>query len=107
MSVSPCMSCTRVRNPRQCENKECKVWQDWFIGNWNQLRRQPRLAMEQVKTRPMGVNIGGTYYAQPHRVRRYLDEDPCKGCLCPRDLCVVPCKRKRQWNQVREDVFIN
>jgi hypothetical protein len=107
MSVSPCMRCTRVAAPRECDNKDCKVWQEWFVGRWDQMRRQPRLAMEQVDTQPMGVNIGGTYYAQPHRVRGYLQKDPCVGCLCPRDLCVLPCKLKRQWVRTREDAFLS
>lgn len=107
MSISPCMHCTRVKDPRECENKDCKVWRDWFIGRWDDLRRQPRLSMERLRTQPVGVNIGGTYYAAPHRVKRYLEEDPCEGCLCPRDLCALPCKLKRQWLQTRQDAFIS
>lgn len=106
MAMSPCMCCTRVGNPEQCENKECAVWRKWFTGRWDEMRLQTRLSMERVQTRPEGVNIGGTYYAPPHRVKRYLDSDPCEGCLCPRDLCVLPCKQKRQWLQARENTMI-
>lgn len=106
MRVSPCMSCTRVDDPRACDNKDCKVWQSWFTGRWDDLRHQVRVSMEAVETKPMGVNIGGTYYAAPHRVRRYLEQDPCEGCLCPKDLCRLPCKIKRQWLAAREDSFI-
>ena len=101
MNISPCMSCTRVHNPAGCENKECKVWKSWFVESWDRMRVQPRLSMEQVPTTPLGVNIGGTYYALPHRVKGYLQKDPCDGCLCPRDLCVLPCKIKRQWLRTR------
>lgn len=106
MRVSPCLCCTRVADPRGCDNKDCRVWRAWFVDRWDSLRRQPRLSMESVPTRPVGVSIGGVRYAAPHQVSRYLEKDPCDGCLCPRDLCVLPCKIKRQWLQTREDVFL-
>lgn len=106
MNVSPCLNCTRVADPRGCDNKDCRVWQKWFIGRWDELRLQPRRSMEQLQTRPGGVCIGGTYYAPPHRVERYLRDDPCAKCLCPRDVCTLPCKLKRTWLQAREDTFI-
>ena len=106
MRVSPCMTCTRVKDPRGCDDKDCKAWQEWFTGRWDDLRHQVRVSMETVEEQPVGVNIGGTYYAAPHRVRRYLEQDPCTGCLCPRDLCRLPCKIKRRWLAAREDSFI-
>ena len=106
MNVSPCLTCTRVADPRQCEDKRCKVWQQWFIGRWDGLRSRVRLDMEQVKPEPEGVCIGGRHYAPPHRVQGYLEKDPCQDCLCPRDLCLVPCRIKRAWLQAREDVFL-
>lgn len=33
----PCDTCTRVKDPRNCENKECKeckVWRMWFLKAW-------------------------------------------------------------------------
>ena len=106
MGMSPCMRCERVADPAQCENKDCQVWRKWFTGQWDEMRLQTRLSMERLETRPEGVNIGGTYYAPPHRVKRYLENDPCEGCLCPRELCVLPCKLKRQWKQAREGVML-
>lgn len=106
MNVSPCLSCTRVAQPRECENKNCKAWRSWFVGRWDALRIQPRLSMEKVKTEPEGVCIGGETYALPHRVKGYLESDPCEKCLCPRDLCTVPCKIKRNWKHAREDVLL-
>ena len=106
MSISPCMRCTRVAQPRQCENKDCKAWQSWFIGKWNAMRLQPRLDIEHQPRQPEGVCIGGVVYALPHRVEDYLGKDPCQGCLCPRDLCVLPCRVKRDWLKAKEDVMM-
>lgn len=106
MKVSPCMSCTRVRDPRACENKRCRAWRVWFVKKWNVMRLQPRLAMEKRAMVPEGVCIGGQCYAQPHRVRQYLATDPCGTCLCPRDLCAQPCRVKRSWEQARKDVLV-
>ena len=106
MSVSPCMRCTRVANPRDCDNKDCKVWRSWFVEKWDALRTQPRLEIERKTKEMEGVVIGGVRYAMPHRVRSYLEKDPCVGCVCPRDLCVLPCRVKRDWVKAREDVLM-
>ena len=106
MSVSPCMRCTRVANPRDCDNKDCKVWRSWFVEKWDALRAQPRLEIERKEKVMEGVVIGGVRYAMPHRVKDYLRKDPCDGCVCPRDLCVLPCRVKRDWLQARQDVLI-
>ena len=103
--TSPCARCTRVTDPRQCENKECRLWQKWFIEKWNTMRVTPRLDAERRPREVEGVCIGGKYYALPHRVNSYLQTDPCQGCLCPRDLCVIPCRVKRDWLTAREDVL--
>lgn len=106
MSISPCMHCAKVPEPRQCENKECKLWRQWFVEKWNAMRAVPRLEQEKLPRQPEGVCIGGNFYAPPHRVNSYLQKDPCKGCLCPRDLCVIPCRVKRDWEQARQDVLM-
>lgn len=31
---SPCLTCTRVKNPGSCENKTCRVWSEWFLTRW-------------------------------------------------------------------------
>ena len=31
---SPCVGCTRVACPENCENKLCKDWKAWFLGRW-------------------------------------------------------------------------
>ena len=102
---NPCNCCTRVEFPRLCENKECTLWRRWFIQKWNAMREAPRLDIEKRPRQAEGVCIGGSYYALPHRVNSYLAKDPCEDCLCPRDLCVVPCRIKRDWKAAKEDVL--
>ncbi len=105
--ISPCLKCTRVANPRDCEDKDCKVWREWFTKQWDDMRVQTRLAREHLPMEKEGVNIGGVTYALPHRVHSYLDNDPCQTCLCPKDLCRLPCRAKRGWTKAREDVFLS
>lgn len=31
---SPCEGCMRVANPDACENKNCKLWKNWFLRRW-------------------------------------------------------------------------
>lgn len=35
---SPCLTCTIVKDPVNCENKSCQMWREWFIQRWNELR---------------------------------------------------------------------
>lgn len=102
---SPCARCTKVSDPRSCDNKDCRQWRKWFLEKWDAMRVAPRLQMEKTPKQLEGVCIGGKYYALPHRVDHYLHTDPCDGCLCPKDLCVLPCRVKRDWQAAREDVF--
>lgn len=101
----PCNRCVKVPDPHQCENKDCRQWRQWFIDKWDTLRVKPRLEIETRPRESEGVCIGGRYYALPHRVDNYLRNDPCEKCLCPRDLCVLPCRIKRDWLAARQDVF--
>ena len=106
MNASPCLSCTRVKDPRLCENKECRVWRRWFVEKWDALRRAPRVQIEQLPKVMEGEVIGGQQYALPHRVRAYLDTDPCEKCVCPKDLCKPQCRINRDWLKAREDVLV-
>ena len=36
---SPCPECIRVKEPAECDNKNCKLWQRWFLAQWEQTRR--------------------------------------------------------------------
>lgn len=49
MMESPCLTCTRVKDPKNCENKSCKDWQAWYIGRWEAMRANLRTAMAQQK----------------------------------------------------------
>ena len=100
--IKPCIRCNRVADPMNCENKNCLPWRQWFLTSWDRLRREPRLSREHYPKQPEGMVIGGQHYALPHRVENYLDRDPCSGCLCPRDLCTIPCRIKRDWQRARE-----
>ena len=76
----PCMDCDRVENPEGCEIKECMLWRRWFIHEWDRMRQRyktvrPSAPQEQ---KPSG-------------------NDPCEGCVCPREMCLVPCRLKRDW----------
>lgn len=102
MGISPCLRCTRVPDPESCGDKNCQLWQKWYIDRWNRLRLQARQAMEGVTPEPVGVRLGGRRYAAPHETQAYLGADPCDACLCPRDLCVTPCRIRRDWEQARE-----
>ena len=106
MNISPCMRCERVSDPRQCEDKNCAQWRKWFVEKWDAMRVQPRLAQERRPREMEGTVIGGVRYALPHRVQDYLGKDPCEGCLCPRDLCVLPCRVKRDWLRAKEDTML-
>ena len=103
--ASPCIRCTRVRDPKACENKQCKDWQRWFLDRWALIHNYPREQMETAELQHVGVPLGGRHYAAPHQVRKYLAEDPCDACPCPRDLCNVPCRVRRAWEKAREEVF--
>ena len=106
MKTSPCLRCIRVAHPEECENKTCIRWQRWYIERWEAMRFAVRKAMEGVTLVPAGVCIGGNHYSQPHRVREYLQHDPCTGCNCPRDVCTLPCLVKRNWTAARKNTLI-
>ena len=36
-NVSPCVNCTRVADPKDCENKCCRVWSRWFLQRWEMI----------------------------------------------------------------------
>ena len=92
---SPCLTCTRVRDPQKCENKTCRDWQAWFIHRWEAMREGVRRHMAQSELPPIGVSLGGHQYASPHRVRDYLATDPCT--TCPLGYCDNPCPVRRAW----------
>jgi hypothetical protein len=94
---SPCIVCNRVKDPENCENKQCRVWRDWFCTRWELIHRFPRVMMENAELTPVGVSVGGRVYPAPHQVEEYRKKNPCDSCLCPKDLCKSPCALRRQW----------
>ena len=101
---SPCLKCTRVKDPQSCENKLCKDWQVWFINRWEAIRNNVRSQMEGTVTQDIGIPLGGERYANPHRIREYLQEDPCRRCLCPKDVCHTPCQTRIVWGEKHNEV---
>lgn len=35
----PCLTCVKVKDPQDCENKSCKDWKEWWLKRWEALRR--------------------------------------------------------------------
>lgn len=69
-SPSPCITCTRVANPLDCENKQCKLWQKWFLARWALIHAYPRKAMDKDDRKPAGVSVGGVYQERTRAVVR-------------------------------------
>ena len=38
MNKNPCLTCTMVENPKNCERKGCPAWQKWWITRWENMR---------------------------------------------------------------------
>lgn len=76
----PCLRCTRVPSPDCCNDKNCRLWQAWFINRWDALRLSAQAVKEQT----------------------YMACDPCVACLCPKKLCDTPCRMKRVWSAAQE-----
>lgn len=104
LNSSPCFSCTSVRDPENCENKNCLRWRNWFIEKWENLRKDPRLTMERRNPGPEGIMIGGIPYVLPDQIQTYLKRNPCQHCACARYECDPPCPTRRTWDGVRKEV---
>ena len=70
------------------------------------MRQNVRAQMENAPVAEMGVPLGGYRYLSPHRLEDFLDTDPCGRCLCPKDLCAVPCPAKHMWNDKQSGVTL-
>ena len=64
---SPCATCRRVKDPSNCENKQCKLWQNWFIDRWETMRDE------------------------------IFRDDPCLRCGMDTDECLEACAARRNW----------
>ena len=103
---SPCLTCTRVKNPQSCENKACNDWQCWFLDRWESMRRYVRDQIRKDPLQDAGIPLGGHKYPAPDQIREYLHIDPCTQCQIPADLCSAPCRRKEVWQGAREEVAL-
>ena len=103
---SPCLSCTRTKRPANCNNKNCPDWQQWFTAQWEALRRKARAEMDRAPQLPAGVSIGGQRYIAPHRLREYLQKDPCTSCPFRLQLCTTPCQVRRTWEKAKKEVSL-
>lgn len=104
-AVNPCLYCTRVKDPGNCENKNCKTWQKWFLARWELIRGYPRQAMDQLTMKPVGIHLGGHIYCHPSQRREYIQKSPCEDCKCPRELCTGPCRVRRAWEEAKGDIL--
>lgn len=34
----PCLNCTIVNNPKECERKGCGAWRKWWSTRWDNMR---------------------------------------------------------------------
>ena len=101
---SPCLCCTRVRDPECCENKSCKDWQAWFQDRWESMRENVRNQIKESPTVEVGIPLGGHFYVPPHQIQAYLQKNPCDRCTSPKSLCLEPCSAKARWQKMRNEV---
>ena len=102
-NVSPCLRCVRVSDPENCTDKSCRAWQNWFLEAWERVRAIPRQQMDSPRQK-VGVPLGGRHYAAPHQVDAYIKNDPCQGCMSPRQLCTAPCRSRKAWEKTVAEV---
>lgn len=101
-TLSPCLDCQRVRDPKNCENKTCKEWQAWFIDRWDTMRKRILQAPQGEGIQAQAISVGGKVYYHPDKVRRFLEVNPCARCLRARGLCPSPCNTKKAWLEAKE-----
>ena len=37
---NPCLNCTTVERPKDCDRKGCGAWQIWWLERWENLRKR-------------------------------------------------------------------
>lgn len=99
---SPCLTCTRVKNPSNCENKLCNDWQNWFIERWDEMRASIYSEAMPLVVDRSAIMVGGYKYSHPDYVRRFLQHKPCLNCDCPAELCKEPCAMLVVWEAMKE-----
>lgn len=72
---SPCGRC-RKADPAVCEDLHCPAWRRWYSASWERARR--------------------LWLPTPAQLP---EPDPCDDCVFPRELCAMPCAKRRAWEQ--------
>lgn len=103
-AYSPCLTCQRVRDPKNCENKLCKEWQDWWIGWWEDMRNKVREKACGKGIAGNPISVGGTKYHHPDHVAVFLAMDPCVRCPWRDGLCPGSCETKQMWLEMEESI---
>ena len=99
---SPCLSCQRVRDPANCENKLCNEWRSWWIGRWECMRMTVKAIANGRGIQGNPISVGGTKYHHPDRTRDFLLVDPCLQCPWRDGLCQSTCDTKQIWIETKE-----
>lgn len=81
---SPCTTCNRDL----CEDRECGLWQHWFLQSWNAATKQIQSSVWNEIDRRGKQSF--CYYL-PHELK-----DPCSNCVC-KDWCNTPCSLRLAW----------
>ena len=80
---SPCDTC-KVKSP--C-GKGCKRWEIWYRFRQKQINAYAKKVSGLYE-----VRTDAWVYMHPDEFRRYLQSDPCKGCICL-EWCDDPCPK--------------
>lgn len=103
-AYKPCLTCQRVRDPENCENKICRDWQGWFIDRWEDMRARVILEAHGKGIEGDMISVGGTQYHHPNNVRQFLETDPCLRCPWNGGLCPGACEARNVWLEAKERV---
>lgn len=79
MSESPCKTCTRVKDPKNCENKICRDWQIWFLDRWESLREYYKKVKAQFQCKHCDDQGFCRRYSNASVVWKCTEDASCKG----------------------------
>lgn len=93
MNDSPCLTCVKVDDPSDCENKYCPQWRTWWLRRWENLRRntdypKPQKADTSKRCACEGQSGRPCVY--------YIDKTDKNGVILRKVTRVKPEKRGRE-----------
>lgn len=91
---SPCDSCTTA----VCPDKRCERWRIRYLWRQKRINAKAKQLVGSVR-----VKQNAWVYMHPDEYRRYLEKDPCEGCICEK-LCDRPCPRRMAWWEEKMEV---